>query len=281
MPSIRQISQTLEEDTALKLVAQAYSEIAALKLQRIRSDIEKNRTFFEEILGVLHTIKTVAIERNIPTPAKKGTVSVLLTSNFRFYGTIEKQLIEFFIIQSTKRKTDKIVVGKSALSFLKALGYSSSYDTDILAGDIPTQTELKRLSSKISGYNQILVYYPRFQSVLTQKPFAVDISQSSSAAPVNQPLHKIDYILEPEIHQMLAFFDRQITGLLLETAFLDAELARTAARLISMDEAQTNADDLIKKERRTLLAAKREIENTRLIEAAAALINWRKGAYAT
>jgi F-type H+-transporting ATPase subunit gamma len=276
MATTRQIHQTLEESYSLKLIAQAYSEIAAMKLQRIRSGIEKNRDFFEEISKVFRAVKVAAANRNMNIQqVKKGVVSILLTSNHRFYGNIEEELIRFYVVNTTKFKTDRIVVGKIALEFLQTMNYAHKYASFTFKNDLPNVEELKKLALSLSEYQQILVYYPRMQSVLIQEPHVVDLLQQPPKHYLNSKEHTFDYIFEPEIDQIISFFDNQITTVLLEQTFLESELARTAARLISMDKAQMNADDFIKAQKKLLAQAKRSTENIRLLETVGALSTWQ------
>lgn len=278
MSTIKQINQVLEDSNSLKLVAQAYSEIAAIKLQKIRKGIEKNRNFFQEISEIFHIVRVAALRQGIKISTKRrGTLSILLTSNYHFYGSLETHLVKFFVLNTTKFKTDRIVVGKTGMEFLQTMGYFHPYQPFIFKEDLPRVEELKKMVASLIGYQQILVYYSRMQSVLIQEPHVVDIVQ----APPEHYLKSsksggISYIFEPEIKKMAAFFNTQITQLLFEQTFLESELARTAARLTSMDQAQGNADDMIKNQRRLLASAKRAIDNNRLLETISTLSGWRK-----
>lgn len=278
MQTIKQISQVLEESNSLKLVAQAYSEIAAVKLQKIRKGIEKNRTFFQEVSEVFHVVKVAALRQGIKSTVarKRGTLSILLTSNFRFYGTLESELVKFFIVNTSKFKTDRVVVGKTGAEFLHTMDYFHPYQHFVFREDLPSYTELKNIVLNLMGYQQILVYYSRMQSVLVQEPHVVDIVQAPPERMLAPRGHYPGFIFEPELHKMIQFFDSQISLLLLEQTLFESELARTAARLTSMDQAQLNAEDLIKQQRKLLAAAKRSTDNLRLLETIATLHGFNK-----
>ena len=47
--TIKEIEENLEEGESLKAMAQAFSEIANLKIKRIRNAVERNRLFYDEI----------------------------------------------------------------------------------------------------------------------------------------------------------------------------------------------------------------------------------------
>lgn len=277
MPTIKQANQVLEESTSLKMVAQAYSEISAIKLQKIRSNIERNRNFFQEMTEVFHIVKVAAAKKKILAPSKKrGTVSILLTSNHHFYGSLETQLVKFFIINTTKFKTDRIIIGKTAKEFLGAIGYLHQYEPFIFQNDLPELEELRKLVANLSGYQQISVYYSRLQSVLVQEPHVVDIVQRPPERLIKAQGVSLGYIFEPELGKMIEFFDNQISLLLLEQTFLESELARTASRLISMDQAQMNADGIVKEQKKILARAKRSMADISLLDTIASLSQSRK-----
>lgn len=280
MQTIRQIKQTIEESDSLKMVAQAYTEIATLKLQKIRSGIERNRNFFQEITSVYRIVKVAANKKGLSETSKnRGTISILLTSNQKFYGDLELRLIKFFAENSKKFPTDRLVIGTTAKEYLKATQFNEPYQIVVPSSDLPHLEEMRQLIAGITEYQQILVYYSRMQSILIQEPTVVNLLQKPPEH-LLESKHTFEFIFEPEIRDILEFFNRQITLLLLEQTFLESELTRTAARLVSMDQAQANADNLIKGQKRMLAFAQRSLDNMRLLDTIASMTNWRKEHYA-
>lgn len=281
MTSIKQIGQILEEEQALKLVSEAYGEVAGNKLKKIRGDIEQTRTFFIEISKVFSQVKTVALKRGIALPTKTNTtIEVLITSNYRFYGALENDLIRFFL-KSSDNNSERVFIGKTALDFFQGRQNQKTTDKFIkLKTDLPSYEELRQLTAHIKSHQRILVYYPRFQSVLIQKPTVVDITQTPQSDNRSAgAMEFMNFIFEPELDKILNFFDSQITGVLIQQVFLEAELARTAARLISMDQAQQNADQLIKEQKTNLKLAERELSNAHLLETISSVFGFRKATH--
>jgi ATP synthase F1 gamma subunit len=270
----REISSLIEQGTSLKLIAQAYTELASIRLKKIRDDTERNRQFFDDLTYVYGIVKKVAKKRGIsPNPKPKKRISVLLTSNYRFYGNINNELVKFFMVGNAKYPSDKLVIGETGRNYLNGIRYFHQVSTFILKKDFPDNEELKKLVAILEDYQQILIFYSRFKTVLTQEPTIKDITQTEDLSSEEQKGSEnlAEFIFEPEIIKMLNFFDNQIKILLLEQTFLESELARTASRLISMDQAQGNAEIFIKKEKTELGQLKKSIDNIRLIEAFASL----------
>lgn len=278
MASVKQINDILEEEKALKLITEAYGELAGNKLKKIRTDIEQTRVFFVEISKVFSQVKKIAASRGIlPEQKSLPTAEIVLTSNSRFYGALENDLIRFFLSSLHQEGTHQFFIGKTAQDFFQHRGAGQQNKFIKFRQDLPSFQELKTLTDQLTTYQKILIFYPRFQSVLVQKASVIDISQNPHDANANtDEIKNISFIFEPELEKILKFFDTQITGVLIHQVFLEAELARTAARLISMDEAQQKADESIKSEYTELKLVQRTLENSRLLETISSIFGWKK-----
>lgn len=278
---IRDISHAIDQGQSLKFITQAYSELASIQLKKIRDEVERNRQFYDDLTYVYRVVKQIAQKKNVQARVKtKARLSILITSNYRFYGNINNELVKFFIVNNAKYPSDKLVIGDTGRSYLSGIRYFHKYSTFVLKNDLPNNDELKQLVTIIQDYKQILVFYSRFKTVLTQSPVIKDITQTQEFTQKVQDQSTegvAEFILEPEIVKMLNFFDDQVKILLLEQTFLESELARTASRLISMDKAQGNADLFVKEKKRDLGRVKSSINNIRLLETFASLQKTRQG----
>lgn len=294
--TITEIDQLIEEGLSLKQITQAYSELAHLKIKRIRAEAERNRIFFEEIFYVYSLVKTEAIKKRLVFPKAKKRVSLILTSNYRFYGNINSTLIDFYLASTSGIETDRIILGKAAIDYFRARRIFANYQEVLLKDDQPQAAELNHLTALIKDYQQVLVFYSRLKSLLVQEPAVVDITATSGAKisktyfqhqPVipkfeqgiyrasgsSKPSHQIGirFLFEPQLHQILTFFDHQILILLLEQTFLESEVSRTASRFISMDQAEIAANKFIKQYEAVKAHSLKTLSNTKLLEAIAAL----------
>ncbi len=279
--TIRDCNTLIEEGVSLKQIAQAYGEIASLKVRKIRVEVEKNRAFFNEISKVYQIVKQQAAAKKIAINKPKKTLSIVLTSNYRFYGGIDSQVLRHFIINTAKIATDRLVIGKTGHEYLKAMRYFNTYQQAETSKDLPSFQELNKLSPIIKNYSQVLVFYPQLITLLNQKPVITDITELPQQDLFGeQPDKKLvaSYVIfEPELKNIVEFFDSQIILLLLEQTFFESELARTASRLLAMDHAQVEANNFIKEQKMNKAHLIRGIENVQLLESVAALRVTRKG----
>src|SRR3989344_6678273 len=277
--TIREINQAIEEGQSLKQIAQAYGEIATIKIRKIRAAVEKNRSFLKEIATVYRIVKQQSYVRKLAVKKSKKTVSILLTSNFRFYGNIDMEVTRFFLENTPKIQTDRIVVGKTANHFLQVMKYFNSYQLLNFKADLPTPEELSQLGQLIKEYQQVLVFYPELSTLLVQKPIVSDITQSDllTATPTTTTTNYV--IFEPELLKILEFFDNQIITLLLEQTFFESELSRTASRILSMDQAQIEAKRFIEGQGQLKAHTLRVEESSHLLENLTSLIAINKEKY--
>lgn len=268
----------MEEGEGLKTIAQAYSEIANLKIKKIRGLVERNRYFFQEISKVYGLIKKLAEQKKVSYKKPRGIVSVILTSNYRFYGSINSDLIEFFISTTKKINTDIILLGKAAVDYFKANPVFKNYQQILLKDDQPDASELTEIINLINPYNQVLIFHSRLKSLLTQKSVVTDITATSAPIPhLEGEKNEFRFIFEPELSKILAFFDSQILTLTLESTFLESELSRTASRFISMDSAENEANKFIDEYEKLKSFTQRSMVNNQVLENFATIAASRKG----
>jgi F-type H+-transporting ATPase subunit gamma len=278
MSNIKQIQKLVENGENLKLITQGYSEIAASKLQKIRGSMEHNINFARELGEIYHTVQTEAVKRKVKMDPKiPGVVHILITSNNRFYGNLERPLTRYFAtsthalnITTQNLQNIRLVIGKTGPAFLHGLSYNLPFQNITFKADLPDATEMKLLTDNIFKYQTVLVYHSRFKTVLTQLPVVSEVTQSVISE--NKEIAPIKYIFEPELDQIVKFFQTQILQILLEQTFLESELARTASRLTAMDQAESNANDYLKKQKYQLNSAKRADQNAKSLEMVDALL---------
>ncbi len=275
----KEIQEALEEGDSLKQIAQSYTEIANLKIKKIRTQVERNRIFFEEIAKVFALVKKLAVKQKITISKPKKRITMLITSNYRFYGSINSDLIDYFMLATHKIETDRIMLGKAAIDFFKSSHTFSNYQEVLLKTDQPNASELTMLVDMIKDYTQVLVIYSSMKSLLIQEPKVADITASSSLENSSTGNELMNFIFEPEISKVLHFFDSQIITLLLEGTFLESELSRTASRFISMDQAENEANKFIKEYEKLKAYAKRNSDNNTILENFASISALRNQKY--
>lgn len=261
------IKEYIETGRALKIMAQVHSDLAASRLEQIRKQIERNRTFAAELALAFREVKTATRKYKVPNKDKKDKINVLLFSNHGFFIGMESEMFEFFKTLPNN-DGDILIIGRSGIEILQNLSYTQPYDLLIFERDLPKPSEIGVATQKLAPYKKINVYFPQLKTVATQTPTMVDLSQeiiTQENDPNAVPEGGVA-ILEPEGPKMLEFFESQILGLLLEQSFLEAELSRTAQRFLTMDAAQQKAGEYIKQNELLLLKEENNIRGSQILE---------------
>lgn len=263
--------------TTLQMIAQSFTEAAAARIKGIRQAFEKNQEFYAELSHVYHLVKVVAIKKGlIPAlPPGAKTLTVAYTSNQHFYGNIHRRIMETVTKQVEKDGSDLLLLGKTAEEFMMLSGGLSKKPEKMrFLKDIPNKDEIELFVNKLKDYTSVLVYYPHFVSLMRQEVGMIDICQVMEVGSVT--VDADTYILfEPEVDQILAFFERQIRRILFNRVLLESDLSRTAARMVTMNDASDRAREMSNQKHTEYLKVMRSFINRQLLDTFAGRSLWK------
>lgn len=281
MPTKRELKSLIEEGKNLKEITSSYAEISAIKLRKIRNKIEHNQNFVKEISKLFYIVREEAIRRKIfPKIKFEGTVHIVITSNYPFYGSLEGRLLRDYLKKADLLSPKlRIIIGKTGNYFLKSINFKLPFEKFILRKDIPSLKELEELTKKIRPFKNILVFYSIFDSLLIQKPTFTNLTKPFSLEKKLIEKREIYHIFEPEIEDMFFFFNNQIIQILLEQTFLESELSRTASRLITMNEAQEKAESFIRSQIKKIKIVEKNLINFKFLDIFYPSQKWREKVY--
>lgn len=263
----------------LQMIASSFTEAAASRIKGIREKFEKNQHFYIELSHVYHLVKLVAIKKGLVPdgPPDAKLIHVAYTSNQHFYGNIHRRIMESVIGQRKQLGGDLFVIGTTGREFLQVAGKLEGIELIHFEKDVPTKAEQEALMTKLLPYTTILVYYPHFISLMRQEVGVIDIAQVLDMGSDIKTEEQDTYILfEPEVDKILTFFEKQIRAILFARVLLEADLSRTAARMVSMNEASERAQELMLEKHNELLKVMRSLINRQLLDTFSGRSLWKK-----
>jgi len=274
--------EELQDMRTAKFIAGALRDISAIKIRSIRESFKNNKVFYNEISELYRLIKLHAArtrydsERNILVGTSPKVLAVAVTSNKRFYGSLNSDVLELFLEYiKEKNEADSLVIGATGKQFLSRTLYEKRSEYITFTDDDPTTKEVDEFLSKTQGYNKVLVFYPRFINVFKQEPMMIDITYAPETERLAE--EKIEgYIFEPELSEMVEFFETRIRHLLFKRTMLETELARTAARVTRMNSAEHKASELIEEKEHELKKEMLTLSSMRLLETFSGVSKWKK-----
>lgn len=267
--NLDKIKQDISATESIKLITEVLANASATKIRNTRKSIEHNLNYFRQLTNVYRTVKKIALAKKLIQPRDKTkngkTMILLLTSNNRFYGGLDTDLVKYYKAKTADLTVDRIVIGRQGNSLLQSFNYNQPYQYINLEKDIPDFSQIQMLSEKVFHYSQILIFHTKFVTLLNQTPTVTDITESNlSPEIVDKSL--VYYITEPEADKILTFFETQVLLLLFQSVFLEVEIARTAARMISMNQAEENATKQLTEIKKQFLKIRKQYINTQIIE---------------
>lgn len=287
MPAIKELKEELSEAVTLQFISETFTEVNALKIKKIRAAFENNRRFYEDITRVYHAVKLNAGKKKIleaETAEKKKRIKktrteekvayVAITSNSHFYGTLNLNVMRKFHSDTENLKSGSLVVtGQTGADYLRGDPKFPKFKSIIFKKDTPGREEILNLLDLTRGFDQVILYYPQFVTIVTQKVAVLDITQSTPPQDIdNEDI--IQFIFEPELPKIVEFFETQVRLILLTRAMLESDLSRAAARLSSMSAAEQRAETAVKTKKVQISKAEKSVRNSQLLDTFAGLRNW-------
>lgn len=249
MSRVAEIRRSVEDYRSTELITGALQDIGATKMQLIRKQFETNSRFFAGIREVYGIVKAHASERTeasgegVPQKTRDRDIYIALTSNKRFYGTLNRDIVRSLVrVIDTTPGSDFLIIGQTGAQYLESTGFHGTITRTEFEDDTPNPHELQSVLSLIDSYARVFVIYPKFVNTFRQDIAMTDITQTPDS--VIAPEMRAEYIFEPEIPKMLAFFEAQVRRALFERVMLETDLARAAARALKMRDAKDRAGDL-------------------------------------
>ncbi|MEK7611419.1 MAG: FoF1 ATP synthase subunit gamma [Patescibacteria group bacterium] len=284
MSLIADLENQLQDILTLKYITNTFTEINSIKAKNIRANFEKNTVFFREIGEVYHLVKEIAVnkgalpktvlfEQDVAGRGGGGTVAIAITSNMRFYGKLNINVMKKFEADAGINKNrDIIVIGATGAEYLSGHPLEKKTMKVAFRKDFPTPEEVSALIEQTKKYRRVYLYYPEFLTMVSQRVGVSDITQTPTEIPAD--IGKIEYIFEPELVKILEFFEMHVRTLLFNRVLLEAELSRTAARLITMSTANDRADVICQSTRTQLSKERKSFTNAQLLETFAGMGRW-------
>jgi len=280
MSTLEETRKELKELETLKMVSTALLEVSAIRIKSFKSEFEQNRLFFDEMNDLYNLVKISAtkLQYKIPTLNKKeNSVYVAITSNSRFYGLLNSEVVRILIGEVSKQPNAQVlIIGSTGKRYIEnAEGAIRQSEFLIFKEDYPTPNEMQMFLEKTNSFDRVFVCYPKFVNLFTQEATVVDITHTPEFEKeiADKQIH---HIFEPELIHILHFFETQVRKVLFIRIMLEAELSRIAARITKMNVTEERAKEAIRKKEQQLRKVIVNLEDIHLLETFAGSKRWRQ-----
>lgn len=264
MASLKEIKNRIGSVKSTKKITSAMKMIASSKLHKAQNAISNFLPYHQKLDVILTNLLSSDTSYESPFIQKRETKRVAIVgfaSNSSLCGAYNSNVIKEFSTLYAKKKEEigagNILVypiGKKLADALKKQGIAAQGDYRDMA-DKPTFLAVQDLAKELikkyidGEIDEVILIYHHFISTGSQKlkktqflPFDLE-----SAKPEGQQDENMfaDYILEPSKEEILDSLIPTVLYSRLYAALLDANASEHAARMIAMQIASDNADELV------------------------------------
>lgn len=278
----------------LKTLAQAYEQISVMRIQRVRGSVLTTRDFLTGLSDIYRDVK-ISYKREVDKLRKKHknakitlsgmvkngkTISVLLSSNNKLYGDIVVRVFNLFMQDIKRNPTDIAIVGRSGKGMFEGQNLKLPYAYFEIPDENIKLQDLSPVFNYMVKYEKILVYYGRFLNIISQEPAVSEVSGEESL--IDQPLtpaeevDKTPFFFEPNLQQILGFFEDQVFASILKQTVDESELSRLASRIKSMEDSLGVIEKQEISLKKTAARTARLIESNKQIQRLSGIVLWER-----
>lgn len=263
MASLKEVKTRIASVNSTRKITSAMKMVASSKLHRAQQAIESMRPYERQLTRIMSTF-VGSMEGEVDTAYAaqrdvKCVVIVLFTSNSSLCGGYNANAVKAFVKKVEEYRSRNIEVcrvyamGKKAAEAVGKLKNFDLVDKSALL-DHPSYQEAANVASELmdlyvkGDIDEVDLIYHHFKSagtqILTTETFLpIDLHTDSTEEGAT---NNLNFIVEPSIGDIVNQLIPKSLHLRLYTALLDSLASEHAARVIAMQVATDNADDLLR-----------------------------------
>lgn len=263
MASLKEVKTRIASVNSTRKITSAMKMVASSKLHRAQQAIESMRPYERQLTRIMSTF-VGSMEGEVDTAYAaqrdvKRVVIVLFTSNSSLCGGYNANAVKAFVKKVEEYRNRDIEIcrvyamGKKAAEAVGKLKNFDLVDKSALL-DHPSYQEAAKVASELmdlyvkGDIDEVDLIYHHFKSagtqILTTETFLpIDLHADSAEEGAT---NNLNFIVEPSIGDIVNQLIPKSLHLRLYTALLDSLASEHAARVIAMQVATDNADDLLR-----------------------------------
>lgn len=264
MASLKEIKNRIVSVKSTRQITSAMKMVASAKLHKAQGRIENMLPYQHKLTGILtnflSTDNTVESPYTVVRPVSKVTV-VAFSSNGSLCGAYNLnvvKMLERVLSECHELGKDNIAiypVGRKVEEAVKKMGYvpRGSYQqmADKPSYEGARQLAMELMNAFVNGEtDRVVLVYHHFKStgsqvLLSENYLPLDLTQTVTDGVSDKSAFNNDYIVEPDVNQLMAALLPKVLCQKIYTVLLDANASEHAARMLAMQTATDNANDLI------------------------------------
>lgn len=255
MQSMLDIKRRIKSVQNTQKITKVMKMVAAAKLKKAQLRAEGTKPFFEKTRTIFQHVVEAANDLSHPLLINRGGDKIgyiVLTSDQGFAGSYNARLItQVGQHIEDKETTSLITIGRKGRDYFKRRNYNliSEY---LKMEDYPNFITAQKITEEViqfyeaEVFDRVYLCYMCFQSALTQIPTIIPLLPIEPEKREREG-RPVEYIYEPSAGEVLDWIVPKYMENIIYSALLEAKASEFGARMIAMDSATENAEEMIEK----------------------------------
>lgn len=249
----------------LKALIEAYEEIAANQMQKVRQSVLLSREFMDGVTAIFSEVRASYDKqiKNMETQGRKHieefsvlprngkTVAVFVSANSGLFGDIVEQTFKLFVDYVNENQgqsgnvIEPVIIGKLGLRMITDRKINFLYNYFDFPDDHVDYDSVNMMMRYLLQFQRILVFHGQFKSLVYQKAVSTGVSGHDLVASrkISAEQEKVSYLFEPSLKDVLQTFEGQILSSIFSQAMHESQLAKFASRMFNLDRAMENIEN--------------------------------------
>lgn len=256
MASIIDIKRRKASVESTGQITKAMKLVSTVKLQRAKQRADESKAYFNKMYETISSILAKAGNINHPYLQENGSTKkgiITISSNRGLAGGYNNNIVKL-IRDSGMNKEDIMIyaVGHKAMDTLKHRGYEIVSDDSEMINE-PVYDDARILGEKLlkafedGEIGEIYLAYTHFKNTVSHEPKLLKLLPVEYDADAKAPAEGADALMnfEPEDVEALDMIIPKYISSLIYGALMEAAASENGARMQAMDNATSNAEDMI------------------------------------
>ena len=254
MANLKDIRDRIKSVKSIQKVTKAMKMVAAAKMRRAQENMEKARPYNHRLVEIIQHLLP-SVERSmlplLEVREVKRIAYVVVTSDRGLAGSFNSSILRKAhndIDEFGKQNVDIFCIGKKAKDYFKSRKYNIIASYSDFWSDLNFNQSMKIGSTIVNHFldlsvDEIRVTYNEFVNVATQA------TVSEKLLPIeldDDELSHTDFLYEPSKDRIVKSLIPRYLNAQVWKYLLESYASEQAARMVAMENATTNSEDMIK-----------------------------------
>ena len=250
MPNLRELRSRIRSIESTSRVTKALQMIAAAKMKKAQDKVLDGRAYSEKLNAIIGNVyqSNPEVFSSISEDEKNKILVLLVTPDRGLCGALVSNILKEAsnFIESINNDYEIRVIGKKGTSFIsKTVDNYESYKVS----DMPTFEEVSPITSSISndinliGFAKVFIIYTEFVSTAVQKPKIKQLLPVEINFDENEKVNN-EFLYEPSLDKVSEAIIPRYVETSIFNSILDSVASEHSARLVAMQNATDNANEL-------------------------------------